>query len=398
MKLNTASGSYVLDRFSEAKESEVTRLKHQVDLFYHKELELYKRLGLKDGMNLVECGSGPGFLISNITRDLPHCTATAVEIDPYLVELLTRNSVTDGKRLFNVQHASIYDTQLPGDTFDFVIARLVLEHLDQPAKATDEVLRLLKPGGRFVAVSNDFAYHLLTYPPIPELDELYAAYINCRISEGGNPLIGRQLPVLLRNGGFEAIHTEIIAVHSACESDRALLKAEDLNISTRLVSGGFLKKEVFESLLEKWYKMIQQPDHAIFRQLFVSSGTKGTRLAKPDNRPPQTEMTHAGGPSLGLGDLAGLAAAEQERKLGEFFAALVEAALQHQGTTVAMDTRLRDLGLDSLGAAELSFVAESTFHTQISISDILHKFSVRDIVKPILRKLNPDSASGSGSR
>ena len=32
-------GSYILDSFSENKDSEVTRLKHQVDLFYQKELE-----------------------------------------------------------------------------------------------------------------------------------------------------------------------------------------------------------------------------------------------------------------------------------------------------------------------------------------------------------------------
>ena len=58
-------GSYKIESFTDNKESEVTRLKYQVDLFYKKEFELYKRIGLKDGMNIIECGSGPGFLIRN---------------------------------------------------------------------------------------------------------------------------------------------------------------------------------------------------------------------------------------------------------------------------------------------------------------------------------------------
>lgn len=207
-------GSYKLDSFTDNKESEVTRLKYQVDLFYKREFELYKKIGLRDGMKIIECGSGPGFLISNIVRDLPQCAATALEVDPFLIKQLNKNSAVKGKKLFEVKHASIYETELPDNYFDFAIARLVLEHLKEPEKAIAEVRRILKPGGKLVLVSNDFAYHLLTYPSFQELNEMYSAYIKSRFSEGGNPLIGRQLPGLLKKGNFEEINIEIICVHS----------------------------------------------------------------------------------------------------------------------------------------------------------------------------------------
>jgi len=273
-------GSYQLESFTDNKESEVNRLKYQVDLFYKREIELYKRIGLEDGMAVIECGAGPGFLISNIVHDLPLCKATALEVDPYFTELLYNISRENGKTLFEVSSASIYNTGLPDNSFDFAIARLVLEHLNEPGKAIAEVKRILKPGGKIVLVSNDFAYSLLTYPPIPELDLMYKAYIKSRISEGGNPLIGRQLPVFLKNADFDSVNIEVICVHSELEGDKSFLKAENVNISKSLVREGFLQKETLDSLIKNWHMMLQDSDHVFFRQLFVISGTKGTGTLK----------------------------------------------------------------------------------------------------------------------
>ena len=57
------NGSYKLESFTDNKESEVTRLKYQVDLFTKENSNFIKKLGLSDGMKIIECGSGPGFLL-----------------------------------------------------------------------------------------------------------------------------------------------------------------------------------------------------------------------------------------------------------------------------------------------------------------------------------------------
>ena len=396
MKSNHTGGSYILDTFSENIESEVIRLKYQVDLFYQKEFEIYKKLGLKNGMKIVDCGSGPGFLISNIIRDFPDCNATAVEVDPYLAEHLKRNSENNGQRLFEAKHASIYNTELPDNYFDFAIARLVLEHLTQPENAISEVRRILKPGGTFVVVSNDFSYHLLTYPTIKESDEMFSAYINSRLSKGGNPLIGRQMPVLLKNGGFEELKIEIICAHSEIEGDKPFLKAENVNISKSLVNEGFLKKETLESLIGSWYKMLQYPGHVIFRQLFVSSGTKKDRDAEIVNGINNlSNFASSLNRALNSNDLIALTRAEQENRLGMYLIDKIKAMMEQPDLDINNSTILRDIDIDSITAAEISAIIKSDFNTSLGITDILQKDTISDIINAIINSLNHSSTPGT---
>ncbi len=267
-------GSYQLENFTENKELEVQRLKAQVELFFDKEFEAFKKLGLKDGMRIIECGSGPGYLMVNILKRFKNCKATALEIDPYLFEILSKNAQQDGKQLYTPLQGSIYDIDMPDESVDFAVTRLVVEHLQDPYKAFSELRRILKPGGILVVVSNDFAYHVLTYPVIPELDEMFAAYNKSRFNEGGNPLVGRQLPLFFERAGFKNVDIEITTAHSQLKGDKAMLNAENVNISRSLVREGFLKAETLENLLQKWFEMLHNPDHIIFRQLFIVGGVK----------------------------------------------------------------------------------------------------------------------------
>lgn len=372
-------GSYQLNSFTENKTSEVIRLHSQVDLFFEKEFEIYRKFGLKDGMRIIECGSGPGYLLKNIMKKLPGCNATALEVDSFLVEFLEENSIEGSTRLYEVKHASIYETGLPENTFDFAITRLVIEHLQNPLAALREIFRILKPGGKLVIVSNDFAYHLITYPVIPELDEMYKAYCKSRFSEGGNPLAARQIPKFLRKTGYSAIGLEVVSVHSELVGDKALLQAENVNISKSLVSEGFLSKETLDQLAAAWYDMLKDPDHVIYRQLFMVCGEKDALM----------EMSVAfedvsGAHILNAGNLKNLQAGT-EISAGEFLKNHVKRIMGDNNLVIDDRVRLCDIDIDSIGAAELSSIIKSSFNRSISITDILQKYSIDDITRIILQ-------------
>jgi amino acid adenylation domain-containing protein len=388
--MNAMKGSYQLKSFTENKDAEVKRLQAQVNLFFDKEFELYVRYGLKNGMKIIECGSGPGFLMRNILKMLPDCDATALEIDPFLFEILKSNAVENNVKLFDTINASIYDTQLPENTFDFIITRLVIEHLQSPLDAIKELYRILKPGGKLVIVSNDFAYHLVTYPVIKELDEMYDAYCRSRLSEGGNPLIGRQIPAYLKKNNFTNVQLEVICVHSDLVGDNAILQAESVNISKSLVNDGYLKKETLDALADSWYRMLKDPDHVIYRQLFVVCGEKKL-FAKEELAENGKELVKK--TDLNISEqIRGLTRDEQKNRILSFLITQMKRIMSDPDFYITGDEKLCDKDIDSIAAAELSSIIMTNFHKSVSISNILLRYSFNDIINEIFEV--PDEDKG----
>ena len=267
-------GSYQINTIASDVKKEINRLKAQVELFWDKELQHYVEFGLSDGMLIAELGSGPGFVTEKILEKFPNANVTAVEIDPFLVDFARNYLSQKNISQCTVIQKSIMETGLIENSFDFAITRLVLEHFPDPVNAVREIFRILKPGGRAIFVDNDFEMHIMTYPHVSELRELYNAYCESRYAEGGNPKIGRELPSILKKGGFSKVDFEIISAHSEIVGDEMFLKSEGIGIPIKLVRDGFLSSKVLGRISTEWRKMIKSENHSIIRQLYMAVGEK----------------------------------------------------------------------------------------------------------------------------
>lgn len=266
--------SYKVNQFSLSTKSEVERLEAQVELFWEKELSLYKSLGLCNGMSIVECGCGTGIVGRKLLQEFPESKITAFDIDPYLVETARENAQKWNLKNYEVFERPILNTELPDDEYDFAITRLVLEHLSNPDDAIKEIYRILKPNGKAILVDNDFEFHLRTYPDIPELRELYGAYCRAREDDGGTPRIGRELPSLAKISGFSNIDLHIISAHNSIVGDSIFLKSEGSGIPAKLVKDGYLPSDTYMQIAKKWNALLKAERHSIFRQLFLCVGQK----------------------------------------------------------------------------------------------------------------------------
>jgi ubiquinone/menaquinone biosynthesis C-methylase UbiE len=97
----------------------------------------------------LEVGAGTGFFLLNLKQagvlDEGHVT----DISPGMVEVARRNAAGLG---FEVQGRIADAESLPydDDSFDLVVGHAVLHHIPDVELALREVLRVLRPGGRFV--------------------------------------------------------------------------------------------------------------------------------------------------------------------------------------------------------------------------------------------------------
>jgi SAM-dependent methyltransferase len=95
---------------------------------------------------VLEVGCGTGVMAERIDG-LPGVTLVATDFSPRLVELTAARGV-------DARQADICYLPFEDETFDVVFAGWMLYHVRDIERALNEVRRVLRPGGTFVAVTN----------------------------------------------------------------------------------------------------------------------------------------------------------------------------------------------------------------------------------------------------
>jgi ubiquinone/menaquinone biosynthesis C-methylase UbiE/acyl carrier protein len=381
----TIKGSYDIEHVAVAMEQEILRLNAQVDLFWEKELQLYKNLGLMDGMSVLDCGCGPGYLLEKLHNLFPSLQLTGIDVSEPLISYAQKKITGMHLQRCKVMQQSVLSLQFPDESFDFVIVRLVVEHLPDPRVALNEVKRVLKKSGHAIFVDNDFDLHPRTFPDVPEMTDLYVAYCNARIKDGGNPRIGRQLPNLLQECGYSDIRLDLLCAHNVLVGDKAFGKSEGSGIALQLLHDGFLTNDCYERLAVHWSEMLQHPEHAIVRILFAGSGVKSLSDIRSvpgyvtESLPQRQLLQRNLSDHLATGTLSqGLIAAVAET---------LEIAIE----TIQPSTPLGNLGLDSVATVMLRNQIENELRIPAPPLDYYHCHSINDLAVFILSQSNKNT-------
>ena len=97
--------------------------------------------------DVLEVGCGPGVFAARLHEELPGIALLATDQSPRFVELTNERGVL--AQVQDVQHLLA-----PDDSYDVVVAMWMLYHVPDLDRGLAEVRRVLRPGGRFVAVTN----------------------------------------------------------------------------------------------------------------------------------------------------------------------------------------------------------------------------------------------------
>lgn len=380
-----SSGSYHLSTFSTSTKAEMKRLDSQIDLFWQKERIFYDKFNMGNNLHIIDLGCGTGYLIHKLSQEYPLSVFTGVEQDPLLVQAAT-SRLQNNSSVVQIINSPIEQFDPQSERFDIAILRLVLEHVPDPLLVLNKIVSILKPEGRIIVIDNDFEYHLSTFPQIEELKELYKAYRESRMNDGGDPCIGRRLPDLLKQAGFSQIDLDILSAHSRQIGDSPFLSSEGGGIPSRLAKSGFLQESVFHSLVRKWKEMLENPDHSLYRQLFAASGI----LKTAQNTDYQDNLSSKSFPYQS-GPL----------DYRQFLHDIISVSLNTDSALVDENTPLIDAGLDSVGALDIQNALKEAFNIEIPISAMLGGATPYQIAESLRDHLenhtsqNPDSSASS---
>lgn len=97
----------------------------------------------------LELGSGTGFFLLNLMQAGVASTGSVTDISPGMVEVAIRNAKNLGLDV-DGRVADAESIPYEDNTFDLVVGHAILHHIPDVELALREVMRVLKPGGRFV--------------------------------------------------------------------------------------------------------------------------------------------------------------------------------------------------------------------------------------------------------
>lgn len=180
---------------------EATRLNDQANTLEH---FIHYDSVFPEGSLILEAGCGVGAQTKIIAQK--NTKSQLISVDISSESLSKAQQLISSTEIKNVQfqQANIFSLPFPDNYFDFIVVCFVLEHLAEPVKAIIELKRVLKKGGKIMAIEGDHGTTFF-YP-----DSKFAhAAINCQVKlqqeNGGNANIGRELYPLFTTAKLENV-------------------------------------------------------------------------------------------------------------------------------------------------------------------------------------------------
>jgi len=178
---------------------ETQRLYEQAEIL---EPLLHEGTAFAPGERVLEAGCGVGAQTRLLTKRSAGTYFTCVDISEQSLASAAELKSRPGFEKVNFLQASILELPFEEAAFDHIFVCFVLEHLDRPVTALQQLRKVLKPGGTLTIIEGDHG-SCFWHPETPESVTAWKGLIDAQRANGHDPNIGRRLTPLLTEGGFE---------------------------------------------------------------------------------------------------------------------------------------------------------------------------------------------------
>jgi len=155
-------------------------------------------LAIRPGERVLDVGSGTGSeAVELAAQASPGGEVIGLDPNPGMVGLARERTGGAADAAVRFVAGSVYGLPFPDAGFDAVRCERVYQHLDDPAAATAEIVRVLRPGGRVLLADSDW-YTAITHPGDPAVVQAMREFL---LIDTPNPASGRHLRGLLAAAG-----------------------------------------------------------------------------------------------------------------------------------------------------------------------------------------------------
>lgn len=167
--------------------------------------EVVKLLDLQAGERVLDIGSGPGFLASEIAQRVGQTgSVCGVDISAELLAYAAKQHAHQPQLTF--LHGEASKLPFPDASFDAVVVTQVLEYLEDVRPALLEMHRVLRPGGRVLVLDTDWDSLVWHSTDATRMKKILSAWDE----HLADPYLPRTLASTMRNAGFAISQQSII--------------------------------------------------------------------------------------------------------------------------------------------------------------------------------------------
>tara|TARA_B100000959_G_scaffold216935_1_gene228712 strand:- start:394 stop:1263 length:870 start_codon:yes stop_codon:yes gene_type:complete len=191
---------------------ELARLNFQAEVAWQVEQGVLARHGLLRHSRVLDVACGAGAMTCQIATLLQRGSVLGVDLNESLLGEARERRTDSIADKIAFRKGDVYRLKDIGQ-FDFAYARFLFQHLERPIDALRSIGDALRPGGRVLVVDVDDR-DLCCVPENDGFVRFLAEAARGQKRGGGNRMIGRALPELLQQAGFEEIRKETVRFDS----------------------------------------------------------------------------------------------------------------------------------------------------------------------------------------
>jgi SAM-dependent methyltransferase len=240
----------------------------QTDFCFAQELSLYfTSKHWLEAERFIDVGTGNGYYLHRLAETFPEKDYYGVDINSVFIDVAKRSF---GAENLQFECADLYDLE---GQYEFLLMRLVMQHLTEPEKALKKIAELLCPGGMALVI--DAVDAVRYYHPEPtEYVRFFNTYAAVQRQRGKDRDIAGKIPELVRqNPLLTCVSCETFLIPSTIPGNLALFEETYYLVIQLLEKSGSLSYD-YEAVKRSWRNWCEQP------RKYMQVGIRCVRLTR----------------------------------------------------------------------------------------------------------------------